>query len=159
MQLLIKFLLILFCVASLSGAFAFFLLNSKNNFSVKWFVVQSGSMEPSIMTGDIIFVASNDNYKIGDVVTFTDAEERTVTHRITEIISFNVYSTKGDANRAQDFSQVKKTQIIGKVVFVLPKLGNFVNFSKSFYGIVFLVFIPSAFVIFDSLLKLKNGKK
>lgn len=159
MQGISRILFTLIFIFLISGVLAFFLLNSKNNISIKWFVVQSGSMEPSIMTGDIIFVSNEIDYKVGDVITFIDSEKRTVTHRITENISPKIYSTKGDANRTQDFAQVKHSQVIGKVVFILPKLGNFVNFSKSFYGIIFLIIVPSIFVIVDSLLKLKNAKR
>lgn len=124
------------------------------------FVVQSGSMEPAIMTGDIIIVHNKNNYYVNDVVTFVN-NERIITHRITEIIDENIgilYETKGDANRTGDEDLIVQEQIIGKVVFVLPKLGYFVSISKSKYGLIFLLLIPAFIFIVDELIKLKKKK-
>ena len=52
--------------------------------------VLSGSMEPGIKTGSIIAVKiaeDKTNYKVGDVITFQEAEDFLVTHRITEVIN------------------------------------------------------------------------
>ena len=37
---------------------------------LKLYTVQSGSMEPTIHTGSIIFSVPSDNYQIGDIITF-----------------------------------------------------------------------------------------
>lgn len=38
--------------------------------------VETGSMEPSIKTGSVVFVAPAENYKIGDVITFWIRRDR-----------------------------------------------------------------------------------
>lgn len=124
------------------------------------FLVQSGSMEPSIMTGDIIIIHSQSIYGINDVVTFHDAENRIVSHRIIESSTKNNnehFTTKGDANRSQDFDEITQIQIIGKVIFVVPKLGYLVAFSKSPLGLLTLAIIPAIMFAADELLKMKNA--
>ena len=129
------------------------------------FLVQSGSMEPSIMTGDIIVIqnrigSSINKYSINDVVTFTNSDNRIVTHRIVEIKNGDEtqYLTKGDANRSEDEATIIDSQIIGKVVLVIPKLGFLVAYTKTLWGLIILVLIPATIYILDELFKIKNVK-
>ena len=108
-----------------------------SNFNVfsgyKSFLVQSGSMEPAVMTGDIIIIHSQDNYVKNDVITFHGSDGRIVTHRIIEILQKDgksFFSTKGDANRSEDEDSITQDKIIGKISLVIPKLGYLVAFSK-----------------------------
>lgn len=135
-----------------------------SNFSVfsgyKSFLVQSGSMEPAIMTGDIILIHVQGNYVKNDVVTFHSTDGRIVTHRIIEITQKDDRSnfmTKGDANRSEDEDSITHDKIIGKVALVIPKLGYLVAFSKSLPGLIILAIIPTALFILDELLKVKNA--
>ena len=59
-------------------------------FGYKSFVIVSGSMEPTIMTGDAILVkeVSEDEIKTNDIISFSQ-EGTIVTHRITEMIEEN----------------------------------------------------------------------
>ena len=123
------------------------------------FLVQSGSMEPAIMTGDIIITHEKKNYMLNDTVTFKNAENRIVTHRISAVTQeggeTKLY-TKGDANRSEDFDTISFRQIIGKVVFVMPKFGHLVAFSKSMLGLIILVLAPAGLFIVDELLKMRK---
>jgi len=139
----------------------FFIVTS--NFNVfsgyRSFLVQSGSMEPAIMTGDIIIIHPQNNYQKNDTITF-HGEGRTVTHRIVEIAQRNgttYFSTKGDANRSEDEGVTTQDNIIGKVVLVIPKLGYLVAFSQSLPGLIILALFPATLFILDELLKLKNA--
>lgn len=141
---------------------AFYIITS--NFNVfsgyRSFLVQSGSMEPAIMTGDIILIHSQGNYVKNDVVTFHGTDGRIVTHRIIEILQKDrksFFSTKGDANRSEDEDSITQDKIIGKVSLVVPKLGYLVAFSKSLPGLIILAIIPAALFILDELLKVKNA--
>ncbi len=139
-----------------------YLVSSNYNvfFGYKSFLVLSGSMEPAIMTGDIIVSRAQPIYAINDVVTFRNTDNRIVTHRITEIAKKTAgaeYSTKGDANRSEDFDTITFGQIIGKVVFIVPKFGYLVSFSKSLPGIAILIFIPGILFIADELVKMRNA--
>lgn len=135
-----------------------------SNFNVfsgyKSFLVQSGSMEPAIMTGDIIIIHPQDSYIKNDTITFHGSEGRIVTHRIyvvTQKNSMTFFSTKGDANRSEDADLITQDQIIGKVSLVIPKLGYLVAFSKSVPGLILLTIFPAALFILDELLKVKNA--
>lgn len=143
------------------GLMALYVLSS--NVSIfggyKSLLVQSGSMEPTIMTGDIILIRPFDKYIQNDVVTFTDAENRIVTHRIKKISTASnksLLTMKGDANSSNDADPITFDQIMGKVTFTIPKLGYLVAFSKSLPGLIILIMIPAALFIIDELGKMKN---
>lgn len=143
---------------------AFYILNNNLNLlqSYQSFVVQSGSMEPAIMTGDIIVVQPQDEYLINEVITFTSSNQRIVTHRIMKIEEGENairYATKGDANRAGDEDLVDKEKVIGKVILTLPRLGFLVSFSKSPSGLLVMIMIPAIILILDQLLKVINVSK
>ncbi len=117
------------------------------------FLVQSGSMEPTIMTGDIIFVSRQQKYTKNDVITFKGDDGRTVTHRIVEGNS-DVFTTKGDANRTEDNGSVLSKNIIGKVFCTVPKLGYLVAFSRTVTGFIVFIVIPSLLLIISQFFPL-----
>ncbi len=121
------------------------------SFNYRFFLVQSGSMEPAIMTGDIILVEHLSQYKINDVITFSEKNGRIVTHRIIDEKN-NQFVTKGDANRIEDNGLVNKSSIIGKTILVIPKIGYFVDFSKSLNGLLFFIIVPSFILIISQLI-------
>lgn len=125
------------------------------------FLVQSGSMEPAIMTGDVIVIQNKGTYLINDVVTFENNAGRVVTHRIVTVESGQEkkYSTKGDANRTGDEDIITDKQILGRVALVIPKLGYLVAFAKSRLGVMLLIITPAIIFIFDELLKIKKYGK
>ncbi|MBP9718886.1 MAG: signal peptidase I [Candidatus Levybacteria bacterium] len=124
----------------------------------KSLLVQSGSMEPAIMTGDIIVIQKQPGYLKNDVITFTSQDNRIVTHRIIGQQNEQRFLTKGDANRSSDSDVISQNDVIGKVVFIIPKLGYFVGFSKSPIGFSLLIIFPAAALIIDQLLKMINAK-
>lgn len=123
------------------------------------FLVRSGSMEPTIIAGDIILIKNNPPYKKNDVVTFRDQTNRIVTHRIIQVAgneSTPMYLTKGDANRSIDSGKVSLENILGKVVLVIPKIGFLVNFTKSMPGLIIMILSPVLLLIFDQLYKINK---
>jgi len=128
----------------------------------KSLVVQSGSMENTIMTGDIILIKALPQYNKNDVVTFKEISERIVTHRIIDVQDDSdrkIFITKGDANRSIDNDTVKPEQILGKVIFVVPKIGFLVAFAKSPFGLVILILIPATLLIVDRVIKMSQKRK
>lgn len=132
------------------------------------FVVKSGSMEPSIMTGDIIISklkTPETVYNVNDVITYnvTDkGEDKIVTHRIVKIISDGNnpnYQTKGDANRTEDNGNILRSQIIGKTVYTIPKMGYIVSYTKTLPGLIMLLLLPASLYIIDELIRLRNAKR
>ncbi|MGW8185537.1 MAG: signal peptidase I [Candidatus Moraniibacteriota bacterium] len=128
--------------------------------NIKILSVLSGSMEPQIHTGSLIFIKPASEYRVGDVVTKTTEEKgTTITHRIIEkeiIDGKTVFVTKGDANNADDNEKVPKETIIGKVFLNIPYLGYAVNFAKTKEGLILIVIIPAVIIVYDEILKIKK---
>ena len=91
------------------------------------YVVLSGSMEPAIPTGALIYVRATDPYrgKEGDPITFHLNQGGPVaTHRVIEIDATNRYFiTKGDANNSPDGMPVQFSSLLGTPRFTLPAAG------------------------------------
>ena len=83
-------------------------------------IVQSGSMQKTIMVDDLIFTRKVDaaTLKKGDIIAFQPAGEITVvTHRIVELVEedgVKGFRMKGDANNTTDAEIILKSQIVGK---------------------------------------------
>ena len=94
-------------------------------FGYSYLQVDSGSMAPTIHTGDAIVIRKDDTYASGDVITFYQ-DERYITHRIQKLEG-NQLITKGDANNAADPRQVTYDEIYGRVIWTIPKGGIVLN--------------------------------
>ena len=106
--------------------------------------VQTGSMEPQIAAGDFIVIHAEDEYAVGDVITFYDsARGEYVTHRIIQITESG-FTTKGDANNAQDLFTVPQSAVVGKVVAVMNGLGSFIAFLQTPAGMFVLIAAAAA---------------
>lgn len=124
----------------------------------KILTVLSGSMEPKIKTGSLVFVLPSANYKPGDVITFKGAggpKAVPVTHRIVEMKVEHgspVYVTKGDANNSPDTRQILQNEIIGKELFSVPYFGYAIEVARKPYGFLALIIIPALLIIGDQAL-------
>jgi signal peptidase I len=78
-------------------------------------------------------------YKVGDIIVFSVKGARApIIHRVIKINRDGTYQTKGDHNSGQlnyELS-VKKDQIHGKVIFIIPKLGYFKVIISKIFGVV-----------------------
>lgn len=125
-------------------------------------IVQSGSMEPTIMTGDVIIIATPISYQVNDVITFLDPENGVITHRIVEVKNNalgKAYLTKGDANRTQDEGLVAEQQILGKTVLKIPRLGYFINFTRTAAGMIIFLIIPALLIVIDEIVTIFRKPK
>ena len=103
--------------------------NLKN---IKMFVVDSGSMQPKLKVGDLIFVMNYSEYGIGDIVTYYDKKfDGYVTHRIIGKAEDGKFIMKGDFNNVEDEEKIDTNEIIGKVVFKSHILGAILYKYKS----------------------------
>ena len=124
-------------------------------FNMDVYIVVSESMSPKINVNDIILVKkgyTNEQYKEGNIITYIRADGDLITHRIdtiTKVGLLRAYITKGDNNEEVDDFPVMYDQIIGKVVYVMPKLGILVGLLKNkiFFGMCIIVLI--LIVIYD----------
>lgn len=119
-------------------------------FGIKSFIILTGSMEPTINVGDIIFVKES-NYNVNDIVSFRDRSSY-VTHRIVRIdkneAGGNLYYTKGDNNNIEDSLPINDSIIEGKVVKIIPKVGSIFMFIKKNLVAVFIGVI-ALYVLYD----------
>lgn len=128
------------------------------------FIVQSGSMEPSISTGGVVFVEEipagqvDERIHEGDVITFfKSGGSATTTHRVVEKHQAGEsirFITKGDANEEPDPEPVYRDDVVGKVVFSIPYIGYVINFSGTIYGWFLLVILPVTALLMDGLWQL-----
>jgi len=147
-------------VSALIGLWVWNLV-SGNGSSLKMYLVQSGSMEPSIMVGDVIVVSKTNDYSVNDVITFLDDDNKRVTHRIIEKrtgLKTDEFLTKGDANRSGDREAVFFSSIVGEVVMTIPKLGYLINFLKTKIGFVLLVILPGLLIVVSEISVLLKSK-
>ena len=78
-----------------------------------FYEIATGSMEPTLNVKDFIIVKESDKYSVGD--------NSYITHRIIKI-NGDTLVTKGDANNSED-KIISKSEVIGKVVKIIPKGG------------------------------------
>lgn len=84
--------------------------------------VLSGSMAPEIMEGDMAYIRQcKENAVVpGDVIAFRTENDQLVLHRLIEKTSEGLV-TKGDANEHEDFSTADPANVVGTLLFSLPK--------------------------------------
>lgn len=102
------------------------------------FAVISGSMEPKIPVGAIVYTkeTSFENLNINDVISFDTNNGSRVTHRIIEVDTDNQqFITQGDANNVKDADPVAYQQVIGKVTLTIPLLGYLSMYIRTPLGV------------------------
>lgn len=96
------------------------------------YTVVSGSMEPAIPTGSLVYIRYVEPKEIteGDVIAFygSDADGSIITHRVvSNSTAMGQFITKGDANEENDMNPVNYNQYMGKLVRSIPKVGGIVQ--------------------------------
>lgn len=112
----------------------------KHIFGIYMFNIISESMEPTFYKDDLAIVKSCNAEQLekGDIITFKQ-EDRIISHRISDIIKEKgdeQFITKGDNNEVEDKEPVNMQNIYGKVVFIIPNLGKFVNYIQNVSGFI-----------------------
>ena len=108
-------------------------------FGIRFDVVLSGSMSPSLNTGDLVLVteAPPIDLKEGDVIVF-DSPLGTglVCHRIVAVGQGSdiTFQTKGDSNEDPDPFLVPSASVMGKVQVVVPWMGYVVQYLRGPFG-------------------------
>lgn len=107
-------------------------------------VVLTGSMEPTIKSGEMIIIKEQTDYNVDDIVTYKEDRNLFVTHRIINKYE-NKYETKGDNNNLVD-EPIDKDQIEGKVIYHSKVCGFFILYLlKPITLIVIIIFIVKEF--------------
>ena len=121
--------------------------------------IVSPSMEPNIMTGDLIVsdaLAGADEkaeLQVGDVITFFsdingDGVEELNTHRIIQVREaqgFYFFRTQGDNNDLPDETEVRSDSVVGKYTGTrIPGVGSALMFLRQPMGFLLCIVAPLA---------------
>lgn len=129
------------------------------------YVVLTGSMVPEIMPKDVVITKRREPGELDneDIITFLSSDSRLsgviVTHRIREVFKdpttgLYTYQTKGDANNTVDFALAEHHNVIGEVIFRIPKVGYIQEILASKGGLIIFIFIPCLGVLSYDIVKM-----
>lgn len=121
-------------------------------------VVISGSMEPTLKVGGLLYYEEIDinDFKEKDILVY-ELKDHIISHRVVEHLD-NGFITKGDANDSYDSSIVSDNQVLGRGTnWSIPFLGYYADFifrHKYILKILLSIGIIDLFV--DYLIKRKE---
>jgi signal peptidase I len=131
-------------------------------------VVMSGSMAPTIKTGDMVVLERiRGAAQIGDVVVVTVPDDvRTrygypavVIHRIVRIAADGSVTTKGDARKDPDPYTVPRRIVTTKVLAAIPAGGRVVAFFSSGIGLIWLAAGIALFLLMPLLDRRRDARQ
>ena len=87
------------------------------------YAVRTGSMEPTIPVGALLYVRPRKEApEIGDVIAFQVAGGTVVAHRLIDVQD-GKYITRGERNTTEDPSPVSPSQVLGIYALHIPLIG------------------------------------
>jgi signal peptidase I len=116
-------------------------------FGARPLVVLSGSMEPTLATGDVVVVkrVGPQDARTGDVVTYRNPEGSLVTHRVRSVRrsgeGFELV-TKGDANNASERWTMAADGELSRALYRVPLAGRVLARTSSPQGKLVLIVAP-----------------
>ena len=119
-------------------------------------IIASSSMKPNLNVGDAVIVikVKPEEIKIGDIISYNKvipySSSNIITHRVVEINKngeFYIFKTKGDANNEIDKFDITYKEIIGKVIFSIPKIGYLFYFIKENMVAISLIMLGLGIII------------
>lgn len=136
-------------------------------FGYEIYTVISGSMEPAIPVGSLVYVqpGAPEDAETDDVIAFHSSMDTgaIITHRVikNDIVTGQIH-TKGDANEKEDLYPVGYDYYMGKVVYSVPVLGRVLAFFVTFHGKIAagsLIGLAILLQIIGGMLESANEKK
>lgn len=119
----------------------------------KLVVVRSGSMEPAVPLGSLVWLQPQARYDVGQVIAYTHPDSNNnhtvVLHRIetkTESVT-TTYQTKGDANGSIDAVSVSESDIYGAMKYQFTFIGHVLTWVQSQVGVLITIIFPIILVI------------
>lgn len=108
-------------------------------FGYEVYTVISGSMEPEIPVGSLVLVKGMEASEVQerDVIAYYGGSDSRaiITHRVVENrVLEGEFVTKGDANDAEDMKPIEYENLIGRVEWKIPVLGNVAQFISTMQG-------------------------
>lgn len=134
--IIIMLLLVLLCVP----------LTLPRLFGYQLYAVKTPSMTPIYPVGSVLYVkpCGAGEVQIGDPITFTMGTDTdmVMTHRVVAIDQDKqTFTTKGDANTAEDITPVGFDRLIGKPVLCLNGMAGIADYIHSIMGAITLALL------------------
>lgn len=155
MRRVVKWLTIMFLCLLVVVAILFVLLPAV--FASRLGVVYSGSMEPAMPVGTMVWMEPVDpaQIKVGDIIAFNPPwdPDVTVSHRVIEVIEEPTlgFYTRGDANEDPDFDVVPAEHVLARVSFNIPNLGYVLGYVRQYtrgpLGFTLSIGLPTVLLI------------
>ena len=133
-------------------------------FGFHMYDVLSGSMEPAMPVGSLIYVQNGQPEDIveGDIIAFYASLEDAgiITHRVVKnnVVS-GTFQTKGDANEKEDPLPISYDNYIGKVRLTIPYMGKVLTCMTSLYGKIAAACVVLMGVVLNLVGSLQRGEK
>jgi signal peptidase len=117
--------------------------------------VTSGSMEPAIEVGSAVLTntkVDTEDIMPGDIILYRSVADpnKGIAHRVLEKKETQegvFFTTQGDANDEPDAHLVPAENLVGRVEYEIPILGSFADFTRSAWGFILLILIPTGLII------------
>ena len=128
------------------------------------YTVITGSMEPNVPVGSLVFVKDVDPLEVQekDVIAFYGGKDTNaiITHRVMDNREFmGEFITKGDANAENDMHPVEYDDLIGRVELSIPYAGTVAQYLTSLEGKLTAAAIIGLAVVFNILGSVLDKKK
>ncbi|MEZ3433495.1 MAG: signal peptidase I [Lachnospiraceae bacterium] len=128
-------------------------------FGIHMYNVITGSMEPAIRVGSLIYIheTAPEDIEEEDIIAFygSAGDGGIITHRVVKNNAVSgMFRTKGDANAGEDPTPVSYDDFIGRVVLAIPHMGKVLTILTSFYGKIAAVCV----IIVGALLNILSSR-
>lgn len=128
------------------------------------YTVISGSMEPAIPVGSLVFIKDMEarDVEVDDVIAFYGGRDTNaiITHRVVKNkVIEGEFITKGDANQTEDMNPVDYQEFIGRVELSIPKAGNLAQVLTSRDGKIAAASMIALAVVLQVIAALFEDKK
>lgn len=142
--------IIFYGIYTIIFSFLVFTLGSRL-FGIRYYVVISDSMYPTIPKNTLVYVKllDNDDKLAVDEVIAINTGDVPLMHRIIEVNGDSI-TTHGDNNKAGVNETITRQQVIGKVVFYIPVVGVI---FRSIYPLVIIGLIIIGLIVGERLVK------
>lgn len=123
-------------------------------------VVVSGSMEPVIKTGSLMYykkISEEDVYEkisVDTIITYKSSDKVTVTHQVVFVDEENdTIITQSIISGSTTDNPIKANQVLGIYAFSIPLLGFVINFFKNPFVLIGIIIIIVLILLCNLLFK------